>query len=169
LEESDAGDEAIKMDTVMEFGSKMKAKLIPFGNSRLENTFTIEALGDDIQSFKTERKKIIWQWKITPLKPGKQELKLSIQIIEKDGEAVSLPARNIPVVIFAKPESFVTRAGSFFEKYWQFLITAILIPIITAWVSTMIKHKGSKEKKEAAKTPPTAPAADNAGQQHSSY
>lgn len=169
LEESDAGDEAIKMDTVMEFGSKMKARLIPFGNSRLENTFTIEALGDDMQSFKTDRKKIIWQWKITPLKPGKQELKLSIQIIEKDGEAVSLPARNIPVVIFARPESFVTRAASFFEKYWQFLVTAILIPIITAWVSSMIKNKGSKEKKDAPKTPSTAAPVDPTDRQHSSY
>lgn len=169
LEESDANDEAIKMDTLMEFGSKMKARLIPFGNSRLESTFTIEALGDDMQSFKNDRKKIIWQWKITPLKPGKQELKLSIQIIEKDGEAVSLPARNIPVVIFAKPESFVTRAGIFFEKYWQFLVTAILIPIITAWVSSIIKNKGGREKKDPPKSPSPAAPADPLDRQHSSY
>lgn len=153
LDESEATDENIKMDTAMEFGSKMKARLIPFGSSRLENTFNIEALGDDVQSFKTNRKKILWQWKITPLKPGKQELKLSIQIIEKDGETVSLPARNIPVVIFAKPESFFTQMSIFFEKYWQFLITAILVPLITAWVTSMIRNKGPRHAHVAAAAP----------------
>ncbi len=151
LDESEATDKGIKLDTLMEFGNKMKARLISFGDSRLDNSFNIEPLGDDEQSFRGERKKILWQWKITPLKPGKQELKLSIQIIEKDGEAVSLPARNIPVVIYAKPESFISKAGTFFEKYWQFLITAIMIPIITAYVGSLIRMRNLRQN-----TPPQA-------------
>lgn len=146
LEESDAKDEKIKLDTTMEFGTKMKARLISFGDNRLDNTFNIEPLGENTQSFVGKRKKIIWQWKITPLKPGRQELKLSIQVIEKDGESISLPARNIPVVIYAKPESFLSSTGAFFEKYWQFLITAIMIPIITAWVSSLIRQRGAQPK-----------------------
>lgn len=171
LEQSNSTKEdATRMDTLVDLGSKMKARLISFGSTSNENAFNIEPLGDDIQSFKSDRKKIIWQWKITPLKPGMQELKLSIQIIEKDGEAVSLPARNIDVLIFAKPESYMTRAGNFFEKYWQFLITAILIPIITAWVSSMIKNKGPKPPKEPKQPINSGPAATPPpSQSHSTY
>ncbi len=169
LEESNSVKEgATRIDTLVELGSKMRARLIPFGNSGLENCFTIEALGDDIQSFKTDRKKIIWQWKITPLKPGNQELKLSIQIIEKDGEAVSLPARNINVMILVKPESTMRSIGNFFEKYWQFLLTAILIPIITAWVSNVVKNR--QPKRSSHKEPPaTGPSNNNADKPHSTY
>ncbi len=141
LEESNAADDNVKTDTSMDFGSKMKAKLVGFGGSRTDNSFEIEPLGDEVQSFKADRKKILWQWKITPLKPGQQELKLSIQIIEKDGESVSLPARNIPVVIFSKPQSFMGKVGDFISNRYEFLITAIMIPIIIAWFTTRLKNK----------------------------
>ena len=144
LEESNAKDDKITIDTLMEFGSKMKAKLIPFGDSK-ENTFDIEALGDDVQTFRVERNKIIWQWKITPLKAGIQELKLSVQIIEKDGEAVMLPAKNIKVEIYAKNESVIQKLGDFLERKWEFLLTAIMIPIIIAWFTTKLKNKSEKQ------------------------
>ncbi len=145
LEESNAKDDRITTDTAIEFGSKMKAKLIPFSESA-ETTFEIEALGDDIQSFTGEREKILWQWKITPLKAGKQELKLSVQIVEKDGEAVMLPAKNIVVEIYAKNESILQKVGGFIEKKWEFLLTAILIPVIIAWFTTKIKHKNNGQR-----------------------
>ena len=146
LDESNAKDQGIKTDTTMDFGSKMKARLIAFGSNSNENSFAIESLGDEIQSFGTDRNKILWQWKVTPLKPGQQELKLSVQIIEKDGEAVSLPARNIPVIIFAKPESFLSSVGDFISRKYEFLITAIMIPIIIAFVTTRIKNKNAQNQ-----------------------
>jgi hypothetical protein len=146
LEQSEAGDDRIKSDTTMEFGSKMRARLIAFGGSRLENSFEIEALGSEEQSFRADRKKIIWQWKVTPLKPGQHDLKLSIQVIEKDGEAVSLPARNIPVTIFAKEVSFMSKVGNFLENKFEWVITAILIPILIAWFTARMKYKSSNKK-----------------------
>jgi hypothetical protein len=144
LDESNAGDEKIQADTSMDFGSKMRAKLISFGGSKLDNSFEIEPLGSDEQSFKTDRKKLIWQWKITPLKEGQHELKLSIQIIEKDGEAVYLPAKNIPVVIFAKKMSFMARVGNFLSTKYEWVITAILLPVFIAWLTTRIRNKNSR-------------------------
>lgn len=143
LEESGAQNPKMKTDTTMDFGSKMKARLIPFGSSKTD--FEIEALGDDEQSFKADRKKVIWQWKITPLKEGQHELKLSIQIIEKDGEAVSLPARNIPVLIFAKPESFMNKVGNFFSTKYEWIITAVMIPLIIGIVSLRMKGRSHKQ------------------------
>lgn len=141
LDESNAKDEGIKTDTSMDFGSKMKARLIAFGSGSNENSFTIESLGDEIQSFDADRDKILWQWKVTPLKPGQQELKLSIQVMVKDGEAVSLPARNIQVIIYAKPESFLSSVSDFISRKYEFLITAIMIPIIIAFFTTRMKNK----------------------------
>ena len=135
LEESNAkakGDKVIS-DTSIEFGSKMKAKLVPFGGSKADNSFEIEPLGNDIQSFKTERKQIRWQWKVTPLKPGQQELKLSIQIIEKDDGEVNLPAKPISVIILVKPESFFSQARDFLHDQYQWII-GIAVAIITAMI-----------------------------------
>lgn len=145
LDEANARDEKIKTDTTMDFGSKMKARLIAFGGSKVDSDFEIEPLGDDEQSFKTDRKKILWQWKITPLKAGQHELKLTIQIIEKDGEAVSLPARNIPVVIFAKEEGFMSKVGNFFATKYEWIITAVMIPLVIAVVNNRMRGKGHKQ------------------------
>lgn len=144
LEESEAKDENIHVDTSIDFGSKMKARLIPFGSSKTESSFNIEALGDDIQTFRNSRKKILWQWKITPLKPGQQELKLSIQVIEKDGESISLPAKNIPVVIYAKPEKFWVKVGNFITNNFEFIFASMLIPILIAWFTTRMRNKSGK-------------------------
>ena len=151
LDEAEAQDEKIKFDTTMDFGSKMRAKLIPFGGSKMDNNFEIEALGDDEQSFKSDRKKIIWQWKITPMKEGEYELKLSVQIIEKDGEAVSLPAKNIPVVIFAKEETMMSKVGNFFSTKYEWIITAVLLPVFIAWFTRVRRNR------QMHKTPPDIP------------
>lgn len=148
LDESEANDPKIKFDTSIDLGSKMKARLISFGGSTLDKSFEIEPLGDDVQSFGRDRKKILWQWKITPLKPGQQELKLSIQIIEKDGESVSLPAKNIPVIIFARSEGFLSKIGTFIETKYEWIITAIMLPILIAWFTTRIRMKSPKPQQE---------------------
>lgn len=140
LDESDAKDDNVKTDTTIDLGSRMRARLVPFGESRDQNSFDIEPLGDEEQSFH-DRKKILWQWKITPRKTGEQELKLSIQVVEKDGERITLPAKNIPVVIYAKPGSFFAGIADFFSRKWEFLLTAIFIPIIIAYFTTKMRNK----------------------------
>ncbi len=153
LEESEAKDNNFHVDTSMEFGSKMKARLISFGGGNSEKGFDIEPMGEDEQSFKNGRKKIIWQWKVTPLQPGQQSLKLSIQIIEKDGEAVSLAARNIDVIIFAKPENVWKQIGTFLEGH-QWLFSVLLIPILVAWFTTRMKNKTPPDaNNQTAKNP----------------
>jgi hypothetical protein len=142
LEDADAKENNIKKDTTMEFGSRMRARLVQFSGTKIDNNFEIEALGDAEQSFKNDRKKIMWQWKVTPLKPGQQELKLTVQVIEKDGEAILLPARNIQVVILVKPENFMAKVGNFFSTKTEWIITAIFLPLLIAWFTTRMRNKG---------------------------
>ena len=144
LEASNATDQKSINDTAIELGSKMKAKLVSFGGSKADNSFEIEALGDDIQSFKADRKKLMWQWKVTPLKPGQQELKLSIQIIEKDDGGINLPTKNIPVIIFAKPESYISEVTGFLKNQYQWII-GIAVAILTTIISTRAKNKNYRQ------------------------
>ena len=144
LEGDGANAENIKQDTSFDIGSKMKARLIDMSGAENKG-FTIELIGGEeaaVQSITAKRKKTIWQWKLTPQTPGLQELKLSINVIEKDGEVVNLPARNIPVMIFAEPEGFFSSVGSFFKnENTKWLLSAILIPVFLGWYTTKRKNK----------------------------
>lgn len=143
LESSNATDNKIYLDSSFEIGTRMKAKLLDM-NSSIDKGFEIENVGGpdaEIQSLGKGRDKIYWQWKITPLKEGLQELKLVVNVIEKDGETVNLPTRSIPVIIFAEKTSWTSSTGSFFAKNFQWMITAILIPLLIAYITTRIKNK----------------------------
>lgn len=64
-----------------------------------------------------------WEWRIDPIRAGKSALKLVIKVkkINKDiivfNKTIGIKS-NIPVNI-----------GSFFDKYWQWLLTTIVIPV----------------------------------------
>ncbi len=142
----------LKEDTTLELGSKMKARLIDMSGAENKG-FLIELIGGEeaaIQSITDKRKKVTWQWKLTPQTKGQQELRLSINVIEKDGEIVNFPARNIPIMIFAEKTSIISSIGAFLEKYAQLLIASILIPIFIAWFTTRMRYKIENKNKLAA-------------------
>jgi hypothetical protein len=146
LENANSNDEKIKQDTTLDIGSKMRARLIDMSGATNKG-FDIELIGGEdaaTQSITEKRKRIIWQWKLTPLTPGQQELKLSINIIEKDGETVNLPARNIPVVIFAEQASIGSKIASFFDENIKWILASILIPVFIAWFGAKMRQKFDK-------------------------
>jgi hypothetical protein len=144
LPAEDSASNNIKQDTSFEIGTKMKARLIDMSGAQNKG-FAIELIGGEeaaTQNITEKRKKTIWQWKLTPQTPGLQELKLSINVIEKNGEIVNLPARNIPVMIFAEQEGFFASIGSFFKnEHTRWLLSAILIPVFLGWYTTKRKNK----------------------------
>jgi len=147
LNQSNASNNKIIFDTSMEFGSKMKARLIDM-NSSVGKGFDIELIGGpeaEVQSISGKRSKAYWQWKLTPLSPGLKELKLSINVIEKDGEVVNLPARNIPIIIYGK-EGFLYSTAQFFKSEGKWIITAICIPILIAIYTTRLKNRSTQKQ-----------------------
>jgi hypothetical protein len=144
LESSNAGNEKIKHDTTVEIGNKMRARLIDMSGA-VNKGFDIELIGGDdaaTQSITEKRKKAVWNWKLTPQTPGQQELKLAITVIEKDGEAVTLPTKNIPVLIFAENETVLESVGNFFKNdNTKWILTAILLPIFIAWITSKMKYR----------------------------
>ncbi len=142
LESSNAADDAVKQDTSIEIGGTMKARLLDMSGATNKG-FDIELIGDESseQKISDRRKKLMWQWKLTPLTPGQQNLTLSITVTEKDGNRVNLPVRSIPVVIFAEEESTMNKMVSFIEKNYQWLLATLLIPLFMGWFNARMRHR----------------------------
>jgi len=146
LEASDATSDNIIVDTTIQLGKRMRAKLLDL-SPKNDKSFTIEKISPDEQNL-TAIKEAYWQWNIEPLKEGNHELKLSVQVILGDGDEVGLPARDIPVTIFAKKVSFISKLGNFFGKYWQWIITGILIPLFIGFYTNWLKQRPVKKKNQ---------------------
>jgi phosphoribosyl-ATP pyrophosphohydrolase len=143
LETSSTGKKNVKEDTTIEIGNTMKAVLKSMEDG-IDKSFEIERLGDEDAAEKKitdKRKKLMWQWKIKPLTRGQQNLVLTISIREKDGEKVDLPVRKIDVLIFAEPESIMSKVGTFFEKNFQWMLATLLIPLFMGWYNARMRHK----------------------------
>jgi phosphoribosyl-ATP pyrophosphohydrolase len=143
LETSSTGKKNVKEDTTIEIGNTMKAVLKSMEDG-IDKSFEIERLGDEDAAEKKitdKRKKLMWQWKIKPLTRGQQNLVLTISIREKDGEKVDLPVRKIDVLIFAEPESIISKVGTFFEKNFQWMLATLLIPLFMGWYNARMRHK----------------------------
>jgi hypothetical protein len=138
LEESGTSGDDVLLDTTIELGKRMKANLKDMSPSD-NKSFKIEPFGTDEQNL-NKSKESYWQWSIEPLKEGSHKLMLSIQVILSDEDKVNLPARNIPIMIYSKKVPFT--------NYWQWLITAILLPIIIALLTNTLKQRGEKKKQK---------------------
>ncbi len=166
LENSNATDNKIHQDTTLEIGNTMKAKLKPL-NEGDDKGFDIEYMGDEEtleQKITEKRKKLMWQWKITPLKPGEQKLLLTISVKQKDGDKINLPVRDLPVIIFAEPESVMSKVGTFFEKNFQWMLATLLIPLFMGWYNARMRHKFdrrmAKERELRESQQPQQPVTD---------
>lgn len=156
--------DSLYTDTAMDFGSKMKARLIDMSGSENKG-FIIDLLGGEeaaTQSITERRKKVIWQWKLTPQTPGLQELRLSINVVERNGETVNLPAKNISVKILAENETMLAQVKSFFDEYGKWILASIIIPIFIAWFTTKMRFKSmdKPQTKDQMATTTTTPVAD---------
>ena len=142
LESSRASDDNVIIETNIALGKRMKAELIDL-SPRDQPSFRIDPIGSDDQNM-NKTKQLIWQWNLEPLKAGDHKLMLSVEVGDEDG--FNLPARNIPVTIFAKKVSFFSKVGDFFTNYWQWIITGILLPIFIAWLTNRIKRAHDAKK-----------------------
>ncbi len=150
LEESGALDDNVLVDSTIELGKRVRASLKDV-SPRDEKSFQIDQLGVDEQNL-SKTKESYWQWNIEPLRAGPHKLILSIQVILSDDDRVNLPARNIPIMIFSKKVSFFTKIENFFGSYWQWIITAILVPVVIALLNNSLKQRGEKKKQQETRS-----------------
>jgi len=100
--------------------------------------FDIKALSTPIQNIDNESY-TEWEWVVTPKKSGDSPLKLIIRVKDLNKDIVVFN-KNIKI-----KKNVTVAVGGFFEKYWQWLMTTIIIPIfIYFW-----NRKKKKERKKS--------------------
>lgn len=87
-----------------------------------------------------------WEWRLTPLKGGDIFIKLMVSVIEIDSENHKI-TKDIPVYddIVSVKSNIVYSTEGFISKYWQWIITTIIIPLIV-W---FYKKKSDEKKKNS--------------------
>lgn len=118
-------------------GSIMGVKLSNIGN---EKDFDIRLLNSEIQVIEDGRNYTSWEWVITPLKGGNKILKMVIII--KEGDFVKdIPVYEDYIYIRSSPGFYLF---GFIEKYWQWLIGTIIIPLfLFIWNRRKKKKSGA--------------------------
>ena len=112
---------------------EMSAELI----SDVES-FDINTLSTSIQNIDNESY-TEWEWIVTPKKSGDSPLKLIIRVKDLNKDIVVFN-KNIKI------EKNVTVAvEGFFQKYWQWFITTIIIPIFIYFWNRKKKKQNKKE------------------------
>ena len=100
--------------------------------------FDIKALSTPVQNIDNESY-TEWEWVVTPKKSGDSPLKLIIRVKDLNKDIVVFN-KNIKI------EKNVTVAvEGFFQKYWQWFITTIIIPIFIYFWNRKKKKQNKKE------------------------
>lgn len=66
-----------------------------------------------------------WRWDVTPLKSGMKSLKIVVSIIKDGGTKQKVYVDS--VIVKSNP---ILQTENFFEKYWQWMMSSIVIPFI---------------------------------------
>lgn len=100
--------------------------------------FDIKALSTPVQNIDNESY-TEWEWVVTPKKSGDSPLKLIIRVKDLNKDIVVFN-KNIKI-----KKNVTVAVGGFFEKYWQWLMTTIIIPIFIYFWNRKKKKRNKKE------------------------
>jgi hypothetical protein len=137
-------DSTIKSKVIIEsirVESIMSAQLI--GDS---DKFQITALSTELQNIE-ENGYTEWEWRIKPLKGGQTYLKLIVKVrVKEDGQEFYKD-----ITVFDKNVDVKSNIGfslwSFIQKYWQWIVTTIIIPLVIWWWKNRKTEKKPGRKK----------------------
>ena len=135
-------------DTTQEVSLRMSATLEDKASVKNPN-FLIELIGgeNNIRHYDSNKNKMVWQWNVTPLKAGNYELILSISQLDSLGYVAGSPeTRRHYITIFSEGSKggFGRSVGGFFEKNWQWLVGAVLVPLLIVCLN--IKHRAKVQQ-----------------------
>lgn len=142
-------DTAATSSETIEIGRKMKATLIDPSPPSSPN-FHVVALGNSTQHVSLEDGTFtLWQWDVTPLRPGAHPLILSVEItiINDLGEVTkNIPVFDSKIYVAAQEVSAAEKARTFFEQNWEWLISTFFIPVFI-WLIRRRRPEPNQKKK----------------------
>ena len=147
------GSKLMLKDTTQEISVRMSATLEDKASEK-DPDFLISPIGgiSPVRTYDTLKNKMIWEWNVTPVKEGYHELILSISEVDYSGMVLGSPeTRRHSIIIFAErgKRGFGKSIGPFLDKYWQWMVGAILIPVFIAWFTTRRRRKAEEYPKQS--------------------
>ena len=106
---------------------------------------------NNIRHYDLNKNKMVWQWNVIPLKASNYELILSISQLDSLGYVAGSPeTRRHYITIFSEGRKggFGRSVDGFFEKNWQWLVGAVLVPLMIVWLN--IKHRAKTQQLAAS-------------------
>jgi hypothetical protein len=122
--------------SVIAVSEVMEVELIDPGPEGDKN-FAITKNNDGRQIIEDGETYTEWRWDVTPTKSGNKTLKIVVSVIRGSERKQTVYVDQIVVKSNVKLET-----KNFFEKYWQWLTTTIVIPFVV-W---LFKRKTEKKQ-----------------------
>lgn len=122
--------------SVIPVSEVMEVELVDPGPEGDKN-FSITKNNDGRQMIEEGETYTEWRWDVTPVKSGNKTLKIVVSVIRGSERKQTVYVDEVVVNANIKHET-----KNFFEKYWQWLTTTIVIPFIV-WL-----YKRRKKEKE---------------------
>lgn len=101
-----------------------------------KSNFIIKEINTKEQNIETEGY-TEWQWTIKPIKSGTHGLKLLIKV-RTDNGLKDIPVFDKDIYVYAKPSAWIV---DFWNKYWQWIMSTVLIPIFVFLYKKFSNHK----------------------------
>lgn len=89
----------------------------------------------------------VWQWGVKPLRSGPLPLLLTITTKPNGGNAKNIPVFSRTVVVKA---SFLYRVSGFVFQYWQWLLTAVVVPLLLYFRKRIMAAMGRRNARKPA-------------------
>ena len=135
-------DDLKRMIAVAEEKEGMRIRVFNSMEARLSGpNFSVTAITPEIQAV-PRSDTVEWKWEVKPRSDGRHNLHLTLSVLlEVEGVHTPRTIRTFQKVIEVEVE-WGQQVSSFFDKNWQWLWAAVLIPIV-GW---LWKKKGSKSE-----------------------
>jgi hypothetical protein len=119
--------------SIIPTSNSMSVELIDPSNSE-RKMFHITSVNSNIQTVLDGIAFTEWVWSVTPIRSGKSNLKIIIKIVQDNTPIEKVYSQEVKVKV-----NPTLQVWMFIEKWWMWIITTILIPVVSWWFKNKYK------------------------------
>ena len=120
----------------------MEVKLIDV-SPKDRKSFDIVELNNAVQLIENGDTYTEWTWGVTPIRVGNSNLKIVVSVIKNDNRKDIVYEDTVMV-----EKDILVQILFFLEKYWQILLTSIILPLIVYFYKKRNKSNGDEKEKD---------------------
>lgn len=119
--------------SIIPTSNSMSVELIDPSNSE-RKMFHITSVNSNTQTVLDGIPFTEWVWSVTPIRSGKSNLKIIIKIVQDNSPIEKVYSQEVKIKVNPTLQLWI-----FIEKWWMWIITTILIPVVSWWFKNKYK------------------------------